>query len=61
MLVCCFEDLAPWTEEELCRLYKNPQLDALDKFVDNFLKVRMSEHSAYVMSSVTIYRTWVPM
>ena len=33
------ETLQPWLEEELCRLYINPQLEALEQFTDNFVMV----------------------
>ena len=33
------ETLQPWSEEELCRLYVNPQLEALEQFTDNFVMV----------------------
>lgn len=40
------EELTPYTEEDLSLLYPNPQLDANQFFIDNFVKVSInwSEH-----------------
>jgi hypothetical protein len=45
---CCAEEsLVPWSEAELCRLYQNAQLNALEKFVDNFVKQAKRENHEF--------------
>ena len=33
------DDTVPYTEEELAALYPNPQLDANEQYIDQFIKV----------------------